>query len=300
MNSRIARASWITIGMLALAIPTFAGSRIEKTLALNPGGRFVLDSESGSVSVTGSNEPGAKVVITSNRDDLQDRFDFSFDEKPGVVRVLARQHQHFHFLSFDNLNLHFEVRVPKETILNIKTAGGGIEINSMGSEADLETSGGPITVSGLTGRLGAHTSGGGIRVQETKGDSELRTSGGGIEVDSVDGSLVARTSGGSIHIQRVTGRVDAHTSGGGITAVLSKKNAHGGVLETSGGSISVAIDPAANLEIDASTSGGSVQTDLPIRVVGTISRHGLRGTMGSGGETLRLRTSGGSIHLRPL
>ena len=300
MNLRIAKASWIAVGLLALAAPTLAGSKIEKTLSLNPGGRFVLDSDSGGVSVTGSNQPGAKIVITSDRDDLQDRFDFNFEEKPGVARVRARQRDHFHLFSFDNFNLHFEVRVPKETILNIRTAGGGIEINSMGSEADLETSGGPITVSGLTGRLDARTSGGGIRVQETKGDSELRTSGGGIEADSVDGSLIARTSGGSIHIQRVTGRVDAHTSGGSITAVLSEKNSHGGMLETSGGSISVAIDPAANLEIDASTSGGSVRTDLPIRVVGTISRHDLRGALGSGGETLTLRTSGGSIRISPL
>ena len=53
MNLRIAKASWIAVGLLALAAPTLAGSKIEKTLSLNPGGRFVLDSDSGGVSVTG-------------------------------------------------------------------------------------------------------------------------------------------------------------------------------------------------------------------------------------------------------
>ena len=73
-----------------------------------------------------------------------------------------------------------------------------------------------------------------------------------------------------------------------------------GNLETSGGSIEIAIDPAANLNLDASTSGGSVSSDLPVRVVGTISHTSMHGSIGSGGEELRLHTSGGSIHIRAL
>jgi hypothetical protein len=298
LNLRIARQGLIAIGLLVLAVPGWAGSQFERTLTLNPGGRFTLDSDDGSVSVTGTDQPGVRVVITSNRDDLQNVIDFRFDENPGTVRIQARHHSHWSW--FSSLNLHYEIRVPKTTALDIKTGGGAIEINSVEGEAELNTSGGPITVSGLSGRLHAQTSGGGVRVQDVHGDADLESSGGAIEADSIDGGLIAHTSGGPIRIQRVTGRVDAHTSGGGITAVLSKNNAHGGVLESSGGSISVAVDPAANLQIDAWTSGGSVRSDLPVRVVGTMSQGALRGTLGSGGETLSLHTSGGSIHLSSL
>jgi DUF4097 and DUF4098 domain-containing protein YvlB len=72
------------------------------------------------------------------------------------------------------------------------------------------------------------------------------------------------------------------------------------VLESSGGSIEVAIDPSANLDLDASTSGGSVSSDLPVRVVGTVSHSSMHGSIGSGGEELRLHTSGGSIHIHAL
>jgi len=37
-----------------------------------------------------------------------------------------------------------------------------------------------------------------------------------------------------------------------------------------------------------------------VRVVGTISTSSMHGSIGSGGETLRLHTSGGSIRIRAL
>jgi DUF4097 and DUF4098 domain-containing protein YvlB len=128
----------------------------------------------------------------------------------------------------------------------------------------------------------------------------VATSGGPIDAESIDGNLQAHTSGGGIRINRVSGYVDAKTSGGAIRATYSPGNRHGGVLESSGGSIELAIDPSANLNLDASTSGGSVHTDLPVRVVGDVTHSHMRGSIGSGGEELRVHTSGGSIHIRAL
>jgi hypothetical protein len=71
-------------------------------------------------------------------------------------------------------------------------------------------------------------------------------------------------------------------------------------MSTSGGSITVKLDPAANLDIDAATSGGGVRSDLQLRTSGTFRRNRLHGTLGSGGQTLRMRTSGGSIRISPL
>ena len=119
-------------------------------------------------------------------------------------------------------------------------------------------------------------------------------------MEALDGSLKAHTSGGGIRINRVSGYVEAKTSGGPIHATYSPGNRHGGELETSGGPIEVAIDPSANLNLDASTSGGSVSSDLPVRVVGTVSPSRMQGSIGAGGEELRLHTSGGSIHIHAL
>lgn len=106
------------------------------------------------------------------------------------------------------------------------------------------------------------------------------------------------TSGGGIRILDAGGRVHAESSGGSIEASFAKGNSRGGSLETSGGGIEVAVDSTADLAIDA--SGNSVKTDLSIQVRGKISRGNLQGTLGKGGNTLRLRTSGGSVRIQAL
>jgi hypothetical protein len=286
------------LSLLALARPALGETRIEKDLALQPNGQFILESDVGSVTVTGAARSGAHVVVTSERDDLNSLLDFSFTSGAGVAHVTARRK--FESGWTHGISLHFEVEVPTETRTDVRTGGGSISISGLHGAADLKTSGGSIGVTGLNGNLEAHTSGGSIRLREVTGDAHVETSGGSIDVEALEGSLQAHTSGGGIHIDRVSGYVEAKTSGGSIHAKYSPGNRHGGDLDTSGGGIEVALDPAANLNLDATTSGGSVSSDLPVRMVGTVSHSSLHGSIGSGGEELRLHTSGGSIHIRAL
>lgn len=299
--------------LAAVSVPARADKEIEKNLKLDPGGRFVLDADAGSVSITGAKESGAKVVITSNRDDLESLFRFDFESNPGVVRVTARKNFHEHWMK--NLSLHFEVRVPNSTQLETKTGGGSIKVYSIKGDSTLRTSGGSLEVSDFAGELNAETSGGGISLREVTGNARVGTSGGSIEVASlsggfhgntsggpiriskVDGDVYAETSGGSIHIEDAGGRVVAKTSGGSVECRFDRGNSKGGELETSGGSVRAAIDPKVNLTLNASASGGGVTSDLPITVVGTISRSSLHGSLGSGGAELRMHTSGGSVHI---
>ena len=288
------RLSLLVIALLALSVTACADTRIEKTLDLAPGGQFVLQSDGGSVTVTGSSASGARIVVTSNRDDLQSLYDLNFESSGGVARVTARKKT---FQWFSNIHLHFEVTVPSQTRVNVKTGGGSIKVSSLQGAQDLHTSGGSIEATDVQGDVLARTSGGSVRIQNVQGGADLGTSGGSITVNSLSGTLQANTSGGPIRIDGVGGRVNAHTSGGSINATFARGNNQGGELGTSGGSIHVNLDPAANLNIDASTSGGSVSTDLKVSVIGTISHSKLHGTLGSGGPTLALHTSGGSIHI---
>jgi len=92
--------------------------------------------------------------------------------------------------------------------------------------------------------------------------------------------------------------VEADTSGGPIDVEFAPGNSEGGSLSTSGGGITVTLDAGANLEIDASTSGGSVRSDLPITVRGEMDKRSIRGTLGGGGATLKIRASGGGIRIQ--
>lgn len=295
-------AALLATALSIAALPARAGSQVNRTLKLAPGGRFVLDTFEGSVSVMGGSGSGANVSITSDRDRIQDDIDFEFEDNPGEVRVTAHRRGPWSLFAsiFDNLHLHYDVLVPKNTTVEIRTSGGDIKVFSLAGDADLRTSGGSVQALQVTGNVLAGSSGGPIRAEQIHGRADLRTSGGSIDANAIDGSLDARTSGGPIRIDGITGHVDAHTSGGSITATFAKGSAPGGVLDTSGGTIYVKLDPAANLEIDASTSDGSIRSSLPLRVSGSFSSDRLRGTLGSGGALLRLHTSGGSIRLSAL
>lgn len=200
---------------------------------------------------------------------------------PGGVRIEVRKHSLQ--LWPKHLQVRMEVEVPTRTNLDIRTGGGDVKVNHLEGETNLETSGGDVKVSELKGNLNARTSG---------GDMELR---------DLTGDIAIKTSGGDITLENVHGRVEARTSGGDVTASLARGNAKGGEIETSGGDIELRLDPAINLSLDASTSSGEVTSNLPhLSVTGEISSSRLHGTLGSGGETLRVHTNGGSVRISAL
>lgn len=298
-------AAILALAVSAAAATARAGTQINRTLKLEPDGRFVLQTFEGSVSVMGSDQSGAYVAITSTRDNIQRDVDFHFEQKPGEVRVTATRRNPWSFFSWSfGQKLHYDIRVPKNTVVSIMTSGGSIKAFQLDGDTTLRTSGGSVEAAQIKGHLRANSSGGNIRAQAIQGAADLGTSGGGIDADTIDGPLHAYTSGGWIRIHGAAGRVDAHTSGGSIEAVFDKGNSQGGTLGTSGGRIEVKLDPAVNLEIDASTSGGRVRSDLPLHESGGFSRRRgaqhLHGTLGNGGALLRIHTSGGPIQLSPL
>jgi DUF4097 and DUF4098 domain-containing protein YvlB len=302
--------------LFAVAATVSADSRVERTLKLEPGGTFRLDSDIGAVVVRGKEGAGAHVLFESSRADLQEEFDFKFDERPGEVVVTAKSRHHGWFDGGYHGRVEVTVEVPAETAVDIHTAGGSIRLSATKRPAKLRTSGGSLTIEDLSGDLDGDTSGGSVHVRNAAGKVRVRTSGGSIEATHIEGPLDAATSGGSVRIEGVKGdlkahssggpihiidaegRVDADTSGGGVDVAFAKGNGKGGRIESSGGGITVSLDPTVHLEIDAHAEG--IHSDLPLSMQGDISRESLHGTLNGGGPSLRLDTSGGSIHIRSL
>ena len=116
-----------------------------------------------------------------------------------------------------------------------------------------------------------------------RGSLTATTSGGGVDIDGVGGELFASTSGGGVEIRGAGARVEAHSSGGPVTVRFAAGNNRGGVLSTSGGGVRTEIDPRVALTIDASSSGGNVESDVPVTIQGRIDKDSLRGELNGGG-----------------
>jgi hypothetical protein len=308
----------IAAGTLAAA-PAHAELRIEKHLALAPGGRLIVKSEVGSVTVRGDAASGAAVVVTSDRDDLEHTYELRFEEIPGGAQIVVERRYHG-WLWFGGWQgwrgrVAIAVSVPRATAASVHASGGRVEVSGLEGETDLSSSGGAVIANQLAGKLAARSSGGAVEVRDMRGDVHLsssggpvrafavrgaveaRSSGGGVEIQDVAGNVHAGSSGGSVSIGGAAGRVEASSSGGSVRVSFSPGNAHGGDIGSSGGAVEVHLDPAVGLNVDASASGGSVYCDLPVTVQGKISHHSLHGVLKGGGELLHLRSSGGGVRI---
>ncbi len=298
--------------------------QVNREFDVDFGGTFSLDSDLGSVNVTSHAGKQVKVKVLLEADTNNERraeewfrdFKLSFNKHGRDVEVNGERDDGLFGRWRQKIKVHFDIVVPDQYNLNVKTAGGFIDVEDITGEVELRTSGGSIkmgqiagdviattsggsvTLAGADGKADLRSSGGRITVGEVHGDVTAKTSGGGIEVDGVDGDLVAHSSGGGLHLRRVNGNLKASTSGGPITAELLSQIDRGVELRTSGGGIRLDVPDDLKANINASTSGGGVTSDLPVTIRGKHERSTLRGKLNGGGPELFLRTSGGGISIR--
>jgi DUF4097 and DUF4098 domain-containing protein YvlB len=305
----------LALSLVAVAPAWAAPFRLEKQFTLAAGDRFVLSSAIGGVTVRGAEGRQASIVITSDREDLAEHFDFRFEQAGGQLKVTVEPKDKGLTSWFRNFrgNAQITVDLPRATPVDLDSSGGGIDVSDLEAAVKAGSSGGGIKVSEVHGDVGLSSSGGGIDVGGIQGRLHVESSGGGVRADSVGGSVYAESSGGSVTLKAVAGDIEASSSGGGVEiqeaggrvkasssggpvrVVFAAGNSKGGDLDSSGGGIVATVDTAASLDLDASTSSGSVHCEVPVTVQGKISGDSLQGKIHGGGAVLRARSSGGGI-----
>ncbi|MEZ4702274.1 MAG: hypothetical protein R2834_18210 [Rhodothermales bacterium] len=298
---------------------------IEQRFDVGRNSTLTIDSDLGSMIVEGSK--GSEVIVRivkgmnggSERDAEEqfDKFTVEFDASSRGVEIIGRYDRPRNWRGWGNrsLQVRYEIEVPSDIDVDLKTAGGSIQVADIDGEAllhtsggslvlkniggivDARTSGGSIEANGLGERSKLRTSGGSIKVANAGGPVDCQTSGGSITVERADGDVDCQTSGGSIRMMEIAGAVNATTSGGSIVAEIIGQPAQDMNLRTSGGSVTLRMDDNVRATLDAQSSGGSVKSDLAVSVRGEIKRDKLQGEINGGGPLLTLRSSGGGVRI---
>jgi len=166
----------------------------------------------------------------------------------------------------------------------------------------VRTGDGSIVAERFDGRLELRTADGSIRAIETSGDLLAESEDGLIQLEEVRGRVEARTDSGSIRVSG-TPRAVRVRSGGGSVVLRIRSGAmmsEDWMVATSDGSISVELPDGFNAVIEAEPGSDSrVRNELTLTDVtgGTRDQRTLRGTLGTGGHRLLLRTGDGTIRL---
>jgi DUF4097 and DUF4098 domain-containing protein YvlB len=179
-----------------------------------------------------------------------------------------------------------EVRRPESHGVHFNDSRSARLIVSMPASADVTAGSGDgsIEVDGLTGRVQLRSGDGHIRGRDVSGDLDVHTGDGSVTLAGKLTSLRAHTGDGSVTIHADEGS----TAGGDWD------------ITTGDGSVTLAIPDGFGAELDAHTGDGGIRTqDITVsNVTGRISRNSLRGRLGGGGHSLRVRTGDGSITIK--
>ena len=308
-----------------------AEKRLDRSFSVTPGGRLTIEADGADLRVTGTggNQVVVHILLKGSERTLE-HMTLSAEQSGNDVAVVTKHGtgKWTEWFGGWNIDGKVEVQVPREYNFDILTSGGDITVGQLQGTAHGKTSGGDIRVTDIRGPVDMKTSGGDVRVEQIDGETRLNTSGGDVDIVRLNGDLDAKTSGGYIHLEDVVGKVmartssgdviarnvrgdsdlktsggdiratidgkiTAHTSGGNVTAELVGEN-RGISVSSSGGDLTVRVPKSTKGELDASTSGGSVKTELPVTTT-EMSEHKLTGTFNGGGKPIYAHTSGGSI-----
>ena len=257
-----------------------------KTFAVTGKADVELKTFDGSIEVTSWDKPEVAVTI-ERRADTQaeaEALKVTADQTGNRVVIQAvkpeRSDAQLQVGFHHGRSVRFVVIVPRTTDLNATSGDGS------------------ISVSGITGRVDARSGDGSIATSDISGDVGLDTGDGSISANNVTGNLKINTGDGSVSIKGQPRGLMAHTGDGSVSVDVTSATAAGDwELTTGDGGIHVSLPANFNAQVDAHTGDGGIDaTAFGLHTTGE-DRNDLRGTIGSGGPTLRLRTGDGGITL---
>ncbi len=274
--------------LLAALLWTSSALAAEQTRSFNvtPGESLELSTRRGAIVLSPWNKN--ELVVTATGIDQEDLPDLQMAQTGNTVRVDFRPADR------GSKEARFKINLPAQFNVNLRTAGGDIEIGgAMKGNLKGSTSGGDIRLVDVDGKADMTTSGGDIHAGNILGDVQLKTSGGNISIANVGKTLNAKTAGGNIDVGDVGGEATVATAGGNVTVGTVSGSADlktaGGDIRLRGGSGKVTAKTAGGKieiknvsgSVDAKTAGGNVEAEL----------------VPSGTGTSRLETAGGDVKL---
>jgi hypothetical protein len=212
------------------------------------------------------------------------------------------------------------ILVPSGKDVAVYIGVGELGATHVSADLRLSASSGRVTIKDTKGNLVAATGSGGVDVRGTNGDDVRISAGSGsITANDVGGKRLRVSTGsggvtgsglssddldisagsGSIRVDDARApRVRLSSESGGIRVGFASPVKSLDASTGSGG-VTVTLPGAVNAQVDVSTGSGGIDSDFPVQV-NRMERNRLRGQVGDGSGTIRIRSGSGSVHLRKL
>jgi len=251
-----------------------------------------LTTFDGAIDVRGWDRNEVRVDVEKRGSDkaLLDQIEVVAEQKGNQITVEARRPSSkkyaFGMLETVSRSAKLTASVPAGSNLTITTGHGNVTIERVKGRIELRTSDGTINALDIGGDISARTDSGSVRLESVDGRCDIVTGDGAITLAGRLDLLRARTTDGSLTLKILPGSK--------VTDTWS--------LQTDDGNVVMYVPDGLDADIDAEASSGSAKAESTLLSKSDLDRqrHTLRGTLGTGGHIVRLRTSDGSIILKRL
>jgi DUF4097 and DUF4098 domain-containing protein YvlB len=135
-----------------------------------------------------------------------------------------------------------------------------------------------------------------------RSDLSLTAHNGGISISDVGGRINFKTLNGGVTLRRVSGAVSGSTTNGGLHVELAGARWEGEMLNvtTTNGGVNLVMPDNYSAHIETGTVNGNVASEFPLNVQmtdrGRLPKE-INVDLGSGGSTIRAKTTNGGVHL---
>ena len=196
-----------------------------------------------------------------------------------------------------HVSISYQITVPADTTVQAHSGSGSLGVEGVRAEVQAQTGSGEIRVRDVGGRSRVQTGSGSIRAENVAAPFYAHTGSGDIEAELTgSGDVDVQTGSGGIRLRGVKGGLCARSGSGDLTADGSVGSPWS--LQTGSGSIRLAVGTGNGFNLDVHTSSGSIHSDLPITVQGSLGRHELKGTVRGGGPEVEVSSGSGDVDIR--
>ena len=297
-----------------VAAPALAEQKFEekfaKTEALAKTGKLILSNISGQIDVAVWKEAQVKIeaVKTSKADSLEKakenaaKVTIEVTKEGDIVRVETKYPKNSgNSWGGDKINVSvdYKIWVPDQAAVEIKSVSGDVAVAPLGGKAKVDCVSGNVNLGGAAGAEIKLVSGD-LKMENIAGDAFIKAVSGNIDISKIKGSIEADAVSGDIELLDVSEAqaVDVKTVSGNVIYIGSIKAGGRYELKTHSGDVRMTLPAGSAFDLEANTFSGDIDSDFEITVVGKISPREIRGTVGKGGATIRLKTFSGNVDLR--
>ncbi len=227
--------------------------------------QVVIDANDGDVEVAVASSQQVEMRVITRGLKINDDLQVMGNQSGNRVELKLHKVERNCF-GICNRSIRVEVRVPRESDLDINTADGNVKIDSV------------------------------------RGDLKLATKDGDVRVHEAEGLLHANTGDGNVNVDGRYDTLSLRTGDGNIDAELSPASApqFGWMLRTGDGNLRLRLPDNFGADLDAQSGDGRVSVEFPITVSGSRGENSVRGKINGGGIGIELRTGDGDIRVEKM